>query len=293
MYLQANYIGKLANDSFALYPNIKKLWLSYNKVHTIESGSLEILTELEMLDLSQNAVKEVPAGLPKSLKKLYLAGNPVADLQNLYRAVGLEVLSLKGSELNAYPKLGLLPNLVDLDVSENVGIRNVEPEQLANTCRLAKLNVTDCTELFPAGRPGSHCRCRRVVEWANTYKILISGLASCPEPVAADSDGGDDDPKSINCTRAPEAAGATFKACMAEWEHRNTPYWAIGSGLAIVVAIILALCVCLRRRRNHHRQRRTDKVHGGVQTPTDTKDNNDTAADSNNKTEPAALLSSA
>lgn len=292
LFLDSNYIGKLANDSFALYPNIKKLWLSYNKVHTVEPGSLELLTELEFLDLSQNALKEVPPGLPKSLKKLYLNGNPVTDMRNLERAVGLQVLSLKGSELNAYPKLGVLPNLVELDLSENVGITDFHPVQLAGTCRLAKLNVTNTNVFLPDVR-GSHCRCLRVIEWAKTYKITLYGLSSCPVAAAEDfNSGGDDDPENINCTRIPDVAGAMFKECMAEWEHRNTPYWAIGSGLIIVVAVLVALCVCLRRRRNRSRKRRTDKVHGGVATPTDTKENNDTAVAGNNKTEPAALLSS-
>lgn len=261
-----------------------------NKVHTVDAEALEVLTELELLDLSFNAIKEVPPGLPKSLHKLYLNGNPVENTQNLGRAVGLQVLGLRFCDLNAYPALGLLPNLVELDVSENSGIRYLDPVQLAGTCRLAKLNVSG-TDLFPSDDPTSHCQCRRVVEWARMYKIQITGLGQCPDPV--DGDAADDsNPKSdTNCTRVPEAANVVFKECMAEWDHRNTPYWAICSGLVIGMALLVALCVCFCRRRR--RRHRADKLSAGS-TPADTKErqNNDSATvTADNKTEPAALLS--
>lgn len=296
--LDHNYIGKLLNNSFSEYPNIKNLILSYNKVHTIEPGSLGSLGELEMLDLSQNAVKEVPAGLPKSLIQLKLNGNPVADMRQLATAVGLRVLQLRDCDLKAYPALGIMPNLVSLDVSENGEIVDLEPAQLALTCRLARLNVTGATNLFRPGTPGAHCRCQRVVQWAHTYKVTVYGLGHCPDPVAGDGETDvSDDPKSEACARAPEQALAAFKECMAEWEHRNTPYWAIGSGLAIVVGVLLALCVCMRRRRRRRRRGNADKVHSAQSPPpppppSDSKvANNDSAG--NNKTEPAALLSSA
>lgn len=259
----------MANDSFSIYPKIKRLLLAYNKVHTVEPEALEALGDLELLDLTQNAVKEVPAGLPASLRWLYLGGNPVADLRHLARAVGLHTLVLRNCDLTAYPALGLLPNLVELDVSGNGGMDGPDPIRLAGTCRLARLNVTDggdggdgAARLFgPPGRPGAHCRCRRAVEWAKTYRIQMTGVPDpCPEPAAGDAgSGGEDDPDSPECARVPEAARTAFKACMAEWEHRNTPYWTIGSGLTVAVCVILALCVCLRRRR-----RRRNGRHGAA-----------------------------
>ncbi|VVC27678.1 Leucine-rich repeat,Leucine-rich repeat domain, L domain-like [Cinara cedri] len=286
--LRHNYIGKLSKDSFTLYPKIKKLLLSFNRVNKIEPESLEVLGELETLDLSHNAVEEVPAHLPKSLERLYLSGNLVTDTQNLPQAVGLQVLWLRACDLPAYPVQVLLPNLVELDVSENSRITELEPVHLARTCRLAKLNLTE-TDVFRAGQPGSHCRCRRVVEWARTYKIRLVGIAACPDPVEADNNEGDDDPRTENCTRIPDAASLAFNECMSEWEHRNTPYWAIGSAMMILAALLLVLCFCVQRRR-----RRPDKALQSVPA-SDTKDpqNNDSAvaAAAKNKSEPAALLS--
>ncbi|XP_015369444.1 PREDICTED: immunoglobulin superfamily containing leucine-rich repeat protein 2-like [Diuraphis noxia] len=292
--LEHNYIGKLFNNSFTEYPNIKNLMLSFNKVHTIEPGALGSLGELEMLDLSQNAIKEVPAGLPKSLTQLRLNGNPVSDMRQLETAVGLRVLQLRGCDLRTYPELGIMPNLVSLDVSENGDIVDLDPAQLAITCRLARLNVTGATNLFRPGTPGAHCRCRRVVQWANTYKITVFGLGHCPDPLAGDGELDiHDDPNSEACARIPEQALAAFKECMAEWEHRNTPYWAIASGVVIAVAVLLALCVCMRRRRRRGRRGNANKVQSAQSPPpSDAKvAHNDSAG--NNKTEPAALLSSA
>lgn len=297
--LRGNYIGKLTSDSFSMYPSVKRLLLPYNKVHTVEPESLSALDSLEMLDLTQNAMKEVPPGLPKSLRWLFLSNNPVKDFENLSQAVGLQTLVLQNCELHAYPDLGVLPNLVELDVAENDDMTELDLVRLANTCRLAKLNVTDNIRLFEPERRGAHCRCRRVFEWASAYKIQLVGLSKCPEPLSDEVDsGGDDDPSGANCTRAPDAALAAFKTCMAEWEHRNTPYWAIGSGLAVVVGLLVLLCVCLCRRR---RSRRTgkglavasaDKENGGAKENSDVKEQlNDAAAPAaTGKTDPAALL---
>lgn len=296
--LRNNHIGRLANDSFDIYPKVKRLLLAFNKVHTVEPESLASLDELEMLDLTQNAIKEVPPGLPKSLQKLYLGGNPVADVHHLDTATGLQVLGLRESDLSVYPALGLLPNVVEVDVSGNYEMTTLDPARLAVTCRLAKLNVTDNVKLFEAGRPGSHCQCQRFIQWAKTYRIEVLGLTVCPDPVPEDrGSGGDDDPDTANCSRAPDAALVAYKDCMHVWERRNTPYWAIASGLVLFVGMLMALCVCLRRRKRRQRH------HGDKEQAADAccKDNNGTKAENDagaavtgnkNAAEPAALLSS-
>lgn len=283
--LQNNRIAKLTNSSFAIYPKIKELLLSGNVVHTIESGSLTALDELEVLDLSDNALQEAPVGLPASLVHLNLNKNPLKHTERLSRAVGLQVLRLSRCDLPGYPALGLMPNLVELDVSDNEALADLDPVQLAATCRLTRLDVTGCAELFRV--PSSRCRCLRAVEWTRTYKIRVVGMPSCPDADDATAAAAEAD----NCTAAMDDARAVFKNCMAEWEHRNTPYWAIGLGLVIAVAVLLALCVCVRRRRRG--RGRTDKVPAVPATAAaDTKANimDSTAAD--NKSDPAALLSS-
>jgi hypothetical protein len=91
-----------------------------------------------------------------------------------------------------------------------------------------------------------------------------------------------------NCTAvaATNETRAVFKKCMIEWERRNTPYWAIGLGLLIAVAVLLLLCVPIRwwKRRCHEDMMQSMPV-------TDIKENIESTA-IGSKSDPAALLSS-
>lgn len=256
--LSYNYIGKLANDSFTIYPDIRKLLLGYNKVYKIEPGSLSVLEDLETLDLSHNAMDKVPNGLPESLRELYLNGNPIKDTRHVVGAIGLRVLSLNNCDLNRYPTLGVLPSLVELDVSYNQNVTDLDPMQLANTCRLAKLDVTE-TGLFQTRRRGSHCRCRRVMEWAIAYQIRLTGLVGCPDPVDADLDGGPDDPGSVSCARLPEMARVMYEACASEWERRNAPHWILYVLAATVLLSVLVLFIVYRLKMLRNRRRDAPK----------------------------------
>ncbi|XP_050429882.1 toll-like receptor 8 [Adelges cooleyi] len=272
--LRHNYIRKLTNDSFTIYPSIKKLYLSTNAIFMVEAAAFDPLDDLEILDLEQNALKGVPPGLPKALKKLYLSSNPLgdvpdnnakADMTHLAEAVGLQVLHMRDCELRRFPHMGLLPNLVELDLASNP-IREIAPSDLAQLCRLTKLNVNE-TELFRDQQ--NVCQCRQLEKWANEYKVIIIGM-KCPDVVT-------DEPLNENCTAITDEARAVYKECMSEWEHRNMPYWAIGSGLLIIVAIIFILCLCWRRRK------RSDKTQS---VPTSDSKENDPG---NNKAEPTLL----
>lgn len=260
MNLAENSISTLANDSFDSYPNLKRLQLAANKVHTIDSAALADLAELEWLDLSDNSITEAPAGLPASLQELILNRNPVsADMRALAAAAaGLHTLRLQWSAddathgLSAYPEFDPMPGLVALDVSLNRRIRDVAPRQLAATCRLARLNVTG-TALFPAG---AHCRCRRFVDWTAEYKIAVTGLGACPEPGGGGvgSNPEDDDPNNENCTRTPDDAHAVYRACMKRWDRINSSFWSVAAGLTVAAVVVAALlCVCVRRRRRRGR----------------------------------------
>lgn len=242
MDLRRNYIGTLTNDSFVAWPHVKTLLLSFNRVHTIQAGSLAVLGELETLDLTQNAIREVPAGLPGSLVALYLSNNPVTDTRNLDGAVELRVLHLRRCELDRYPALARARNLVELDVSDNGRIAYVSTVQLAGTCKLTRLNVTN-VRLFPGGRAGSHCRSRRVIEWARAHDIRVSGLGPGPQPLPADRNAGDDDPANGNCTRAPDEARAAFEACVAAGRAATSGFAAV----AVFACLVVFVAVFARR----------------------------------------------
>lgn len=269
--LRYNYIGKLAKNTFTAYPAVKKLLLNYNKVHTIEVGALGALSKLELLDLSHNAVDRLPGDLPGTLRELYLDGNPLKNVRNLSHASGLRILSLRNCDLDRFPTLGVQPDLVKLDVSHNPQIEDLEPEQLANACRLTLLDVTG-TRLFPAGRRGSHCRCHRIVEWTTVNKIRLIGLDICPEPVKDDRDYSPNDPMSAMCACASDAAYDANKACVAEWDRRHASHWFLWTVAAVAAVGMAAICCdCVKRSiryyklKYRHENREKKQMDDGIQ----------------------------
>uniref|UniRef100_A0A2S2Q266 Leucine-rich repeat and immunoglobulin-like domain-containing nogo receptor-interacting protein 2 n=1 Tax=Sipha flava TaxID=143950 RepID=A0A2S2Q266_9HEMI len=252
--LQTNRIAKLNNRSFVMYPKIKELLLSDNVVHTIKPGSLSVLDKLELLDLSGNALYEVPAGLPKSLVHLNLNMNPIKRMDQLSRAVGLQVLKLSRCGLVKYPALDVMPSLVELDVSGNDLLNDLDPVTLAATCRLSWLNVTGCTTLFQ--RPESRCRCLSAVKWTRNHNIQVFGMPPCPVANGTSV--------ANKCT-APTALHKTtalFERCMDEWDRRNTFRWSIGLWLVIMVAIVtVPMYVRWRNQRGHSKIVRAIAIH--------------------------------
>ncbi|XP_025412918.1 uncharacterized protein LOC112685295 [Sipha flava] len=173
-------------------------------------------SKINKLLLSDNVVHEVPAGLPKSLVHLNLNKNPIKSMDQLSRAVGLQVLSRCG--LAMYPAL---------DVSGNELLNDLDPVALVATCRLYWLNVIGCTALFRLLE--SRCRCLSAVQWTRNHKILMFGMPPCP--VANGTSVTD------KCT-APTAlhqAMTLFERCTDEWDRRNTYHRSIGLWLVITV----------------------------------------------------------
>ena len=111
---------------------------------------LEAFTNLESLDLSQNAVTDISplAGLTK-LTALSLAGNPVMDVEPLAKLTNLKLLILSNCQAQDYSALSHLINLQVLwldnstisDVSPLVSLTNLQ------TLYLDKSSVEDFSSL--------------------------------------------------------------------------------------------------------------------------------------------------
>jgi len=111
---------------------------------------LEAFTNLESLDLSQNAVSDISplAGLTK-LTALSLAGNPVTDVAPLAKLTNLKLLILSNCQAQDY---NALSNLINLQVLllDNSSISDVSPlASLTNlqTLYLDKSSVEDFSSL--------------------------------------------------------------------------------------------------------------------------------------------------
>jgi len=105
-------------------------------------GGLEAFTNLESLDLSDQAIIDISAlqGLTK-LTYLSLAGNPVSDITPLAGLTNLKLLILTGSQAQDYNALASLVNLQVLlldnstitDLTPLAGLSNLQQLYLTNT----------------------------------------------------------------------------------------------------------------------------------------------------------------
>jgi len=102
-------------------------------------SGLEAFTNLESLDLSQNAVSDISplAGLTK-LTALSLAGNPVTDVAPLAKLTNLKLLILSNCQAQDYSALANLTNLQVL-LLDNSTISDVSP--LASLTNLQTLYI--------------------------------------------------------------------------------------------------------------------------------------------------------
>lgn len=141
-----NRIRKLNQKSFALYHDLKFLYLFDNMILKIEVGTFSQLPLLETLDLSQNGLRFVPPeifALP-NLRNLYLADNEIKNeaFNSIVKPVKapLIYLNLASTEIDKVPDLGILPELLHLNLSMNA-FKHLAPEQFAPLCQLKEVDL--------------------------------------------------------------------------------------------------------------------------------------------------------
>lgn len=115
--MSENRIRKLTVASFDKYQDLKFIYLFSNLIKRIDSGTFAQLDSLEVLDLSDNNLREVPAELIElpNLRRLYLADNDLrnegfATMERPIRAP-LESLNIANTEIERIPNFGLMPLL--------------------------------------------------------------------------------------------------------------------------------------------------------------------------------------
>lgn len=165
------------NYTFSPYSSLKRLDLSNNFINCIESGVFLALPQLEFLDLRVNGIRTLPADLPFPLTELYLDKNRGLESVPLSKAFSLEYLSLGDCLLSKLPNLGLLPNLVELNLTGNP-IASISAEQLAPLCRLKVLHVPE--KLF-SNKKENVCHCHEFSHWTNKNSIFTNFTLNCSE----------------------------------------------------------------------------------------------------------------
>uniref|UniRef100_A0A2H8TK33 Chaoptin n=1 Tax=Melanaphis sacchari TaxID=742174 RepID=A0A2H8TK33_9HEMI len=126
LYLSGNKIQQLSSEQFATLPKLRILSLARNQLSSL---SWDVLsgTPLEYIDLSNNELLAVPAGVllktGATLRHLLLAGNRIdhVDGTTFFDVPKLANLSLANNKLTIIPDNTFvgLTNLISLDLSSN------------------------------------------------------------------------------------------------------------------------------------------------------------------------------
>ncbi|KAL1448073.1 hypothetical protein WDU94_012364, partial [Cyamophila willieti] len=198
---------------------------------------------------------------------LYVGNNPIpSDQLNLHNAHSLQFLSLQKSAYTQAPDIGVLPNLVELDLTRN-SITNLTSVHLAPFCRLQMLLLDD--DVFPENE--MFCDCERLKSYTTAKNIVVMpGLVCKPD----ESQTADSCPPPV----IPDETLSRFSSC--ESESRQFPNWAISSLLLVLfVACVAVGLVMWRRRRDATRRKKS----------TSASDKDSKPKEPEAKTEPALL----
>lgn len=169
----------LQNNSFTYFRNVRVLILRQDNLDSdsIEANAFSPLTKLTTLDLSENALTQVPCNLPSSLVHLDLGGNPIVDETGcgsvcLSLPSSLETLSLRGSKWRKrFPRFcESVPSIVELDVSKN-SFDSVSVEDVAPLCGLQRINLTSVKISHPNGT----CQKLQFEKWLTDHGVEIIG----------------------------------------------------------------------------------------------------------------------
>lgn len=125
----------------------------------VEAGTFSQLDVLETLDLSNNGLVRVPSEIFSMpyLRKLYLADNELrnegfASIMKPVKAP-LVYLNLASTEIDRIPDLGILPELMHLNLSMNT-LKQLTPQQFAPLCQIKQVDLN--------GTKVSACQCLKI-----------------------------------------------------------------------------------------------------------------------------------
>ncbi|XP_035034303.1 vasorin [Hippoglossus stenolepis] len=183
LYIFQNGINTLSQDDFRGLVELEMLDLSQNKLVEIPDGVFEMLSKLKNLDLSSNDITHISKGSFSGLvqlERLYLHANAIQSI-HLEAFEGLDMLlelKLQGNQLTSLPSLHF-PRLLLLDLSNN-NIPSLGPSDLQTphleALKLASLGLTSVDEDL-------------ITSLGNLHKLDISAnkLTEVPQALKQDS----------------------------------------------------------------------------------------------------------
>uniref|UniRef100_A0A1Q3FP47 Putative leucine-rich repeat protein n=1 Tax=Culex tarsalis TaxID=7177 RepID=A0A1Q3FP47_CULTA len=258
--LSFNRIRDLTRQSFARYSDVQYLYLFENMVQFVEPGTFSVMTNLEAIDLSSNALTTIPPELFQMplLRNLYVAHNNLAfsdanplQLELPVRAP-LQIISLADCRLNRLPDFGILPDLWLLNISSNP-MADLAVEQFAPLCNLRKLDMNDTRV--------EQCTCQEITVQLEQRRVMVlnSNLHCLPmyssERKSCTSESSND----VNETKLSSPLSQPFLQCIEVLQSRKLNAKAKAAWFWIALAVlgcILLFCSVLYYVHNRNSKSR-------------------------------------
>lgn len=161
-------------DTFSSYTSIKFLYLSDNQIYLIDEDAFTPLSSLQILDLSNNVILNLPASIFQlaSLRSLNLRDNPLIHMSlsnlNIQKPIRapIEILDISNCKIRQLPNWGSLPQLINYNISNNP-LMTLETRHFAAMCNLGKVDLTESLKLIEL------CDLKPSITWFHEKKIYF------------------------------------------------------------------------------------------------------------------------
>lgn len=247
-----NRVRELTNNDLTPYKDLAYIYLRDNFIQNIEEAAFANQHYLEVLDLTQNGLDNVPTDLFQKpyLRTLYLSRNKLTDsIFNVEVTSPLKKLHLDKNKFTKIPNLGVQPNLNNLNMSDNI-INSISAEDLAPFCSLEELDLSKNKIRFNT----SGCKCQMFNDWVKLREIKMK-------------------PKFYNCTNLSEDCANVqfsnrtyelYNECKSviqekvETEKARSTWILVVSCVSASLLVIFVVLFCVHKR-NRRRRREQQK----------------------------------
>ncbi|XP_014218026.1 tsukushin-like, partial [Copidosoma floridanum] len=256
-----NTIPQLVNDSIKWYPFLKEIYLQTTGLLMIDHTTFSSSTQLEILDLSNNLIRDLPQNifyLPK-LRKLYLDHNEIIDstFKSTNVTSPLEHLDLSMNKLKRMPPLRSPFEVVLLNLTGNP-IKKIEIEDLASMCSLKEL-IVDKNVFDDQG-----CGCLIIDKLLYNWNIKVTVTT----PLNCQGQNG--------CKNVDMLFNHTLfmrEKCMTKLQGRKENrhkkaemvYWSLAAVLAVLILCIVLYCWYRQRRSGTYKNKEVMLTTGCVE----------------------------
>ncbi|XP_063978042.1 leucine-rich repeat-containing protein 19 [Diachasmimorpha longicaudata] len=252
-----NRLRDLKNQTLSAYTSLTFLYLMDNFIVAIEDDAFSRLTNIQVINLNTNGVREFPNSiftLP-SLKRLYLGDNRLSDESirptSLAENSNLELLDVSGNHLSSLPHLGIVPRLKYLNVSRNA-IRQLKPEDVAIFCSLESLDISNNPLIL------DDCSCHAFNEW-----ITMRNIKLYPDKLKCSTD-----PKKCTYSANQITSNDTvklFDSCKyvlkthEETAKARSTWIIVASCVAVFLTVLFISLYCIHRRNKRQKNLKKNK----------------------------------